>query len=119
MTIEIPHNHDVFHAIADPTRRRLLELLRHGERSVSTLADAFAITRPGVSKHLQVLEDAGLVTARRAGRETHYALHPDLVHQGPLHAVATWLHGFAHHTPAAPTPPSPSVRLPTWTPDLD
>jgi DNA-binding transcriptional ArsR family regulator len=57
----------VFEALADPTRRRLLELLAAGERSAGELAGEFAISRPGVSRHLRVLREAGLVRTRGAG----------------------------------------------------
>ena len=65
---------DVFHAVGDPTRRRLLVLLGKGERPVNALARPFRMTRPAVSQHLRVLRRAGLVTVRRAGRERYYRL---------------------------------------------
>ncbi len=65
---------DVFEAIADPTRRQLLDLLGDGPRPVNELARPFAMTRAAVSQHLRVLRDAGLVTARRSGREHYYRL---------------------------------------------
>ena len=65
---------DVFHAIADPTRRRILELLVEGERSVRRLAERFPVSRPAISQHLRVLRRAGLVSERRVGRERRYSL---------------------------------------------
>jgi DNA-binding transcriptional ArsR family regulator len=65
---------DVFHAIGEPTRRRLVDLLGHGEQPVNRLARPFAITRPAISQHLRVLREAGLVTVRREGREHYYRL---------------------------------------------
>ena len=65
---------DVFTAIAHPARRQLLDLLAERERSVSQLAEPFAMSRPAVSQHLRILLDAGLVRERRAGRERRYAL---------------------------------------------
>jgi DNA-binding transcriptional ArsR family regulator len=65
---------DVFHAIADPTRRRLLDHLARGESHVNALAAPFRMSRPAVSQHLRILLDAGLVDARRHGRERHYRL---------------------------------------------
>ncbi|HKG95932.1 MAG TPA: metalloregulator ArsR/SmtB family transcription factor [Gemmatimonadaceae bacterium] len=65
---------DVFHALADPTRRRLLELLRGGERPVHELAGTFRVTRPAISQHLRVLLRAGLVGETRAGRLRLYRL---------------------------------------------
>jgi len=62
----------VFHALADPTRRRILERLKRGEASVQELADPLPISQPAVSKHLKVLEEAGLV-ARRNDRQKRYA----------------------------------------------
>jgi DNA-binding transcriptional ArsR family regulator len=76
----------VFEALADPTRRRLLELLAAGERSAGALAGEFAISRPGVSRHLRVLRDAGLVRTRGDGRRRLYSLDP-----GPLDEVDAWL----------------------------
>lgn len=77
---------DVFTAIADPTRRGLLDLLGRGERTVLALASHFAMTLSAVSQHLRRLRDAGLVRVRRDGRERVYRLNP-----GPLKAVADWV----------------------------
>jgi DNA-binding transcriptional ArsR family regulator len=76
----------VFAALADPTRRRLLELLAAGERSAGSLAAEFGISRPGVSRHLRVLREAGLVRVRGDGQRRLYAVDP-----GPLAEVAEWL----------------------------
>ena len=76
----------VFAALADPTRRRLLELLAAGERSAGELADEFAISRPGVSRHLRVLREAGLVRIRDDGPRRLYSVDP-----GPLDEVDAWL----------------------------
>ena len=76
----------VFAALADPTRRRLLELLAAGERSAGELAREFAISRPGVSRHLRVLREAGLVRARGEGQRRLYSV--DLA---PLDEVDAWL----------------------------
>ena len=73
-THSAPPSSDVFAAISDPTRRRLLDLLGAGPRPVNELARPFAMTRPAVSQHLRILRDAGLVSARRAGREQYYRL---------------------------------------------
>ncbi|MDF2890811.1 MAG: ArsR family transcriptional regulator [Clostridia bacterium] len=69
--------HDVFQAIADPTRRELLSLLAEKEMSVTIISDHFPITRTAVSKHLRVLSEAGLVTEQKVGRETRYKLQPE------------------------------------------
>ena len=76
----------VFDALADPTRRRLLELLATGERSAGELAGQFDISRPGVSRHLRVLREAGLVRARGAGQRRLYSVDP-----APLAEVEEWL----------------------------
>ena len=73
-------------ALGDPTRRRLLELLRDGPRPVGELAARLPVGRPAVSKHLRVLEGAGLVEHRSVGTRNLYALAP----QG-LTALQQWL----------------------------
>ncbi|HEY1423928.1 MAG TPA: metalloregulator ArsR/SmtB family transcription factor [Candidatus Acidoferrum sp.] len=68
---------EVFTALSDPTRRGLFERLsREGELTVRVLTDDSGVSQPAVSKHLGVLKHAGLVRARREGRETHYRAHP-------------------------------------------
>src|SRR6478735_3410387 len=68
---------EVFKALADPTRRALLdELFREDGQTLSALEEHFAMTRFGVMKHLRVLEDAGLVVVRRRGREKLHFLNP-------------------------------------------
>jgi DNA-binding transcriptional ArsR family regulator len=62
----------VFHALADPNRRRILERLKRGDATVQELADPLPISQPAVSKHLKVLEEAGLV-GRRNDRQKRYA----------------------------------------------
>jgi len=76
----------VFAALADPTRRRLLELLAAGEKSAGELAVEFSISRPGVSRHLRVLREAGLVRSRGDGQRRLYSVDP-----GPLAEVEQWL----------------------------
>ena len=68
---------DPFNAIAEPRRRHILEFLACDERSVSEIADSLELNQPSVSKHLIVLRDVGLVTARRAGRRTMYRTNAD------------------------------------------
>lgn len=77
---------DVWSALADPTRRRLLDRLSGGERPVKTLADDFDVTLSAVSQHLRVLRQVGLVEERRAGRERWYR-----VNARPLRQVARWV----------------------------
>jgi DNA-binding transcriptional ArsR family regulator len=81
---------DVFHAIAHPARRAILVRLKGGERAASQLAAPFAMSFAAVSQHLRVLEDAELVSVRRAGRLRLYRLHPR-----PLREVVSWTHEFA------------------------
>ncbi len=68
---------DVFQILADPTRRRLVDALRGGERSVNQLVEMVDIGQPGVSRQLQVLEDANFVVVRPQGRQRFYALRPE------------------------------------------
>lgn len=77
---------DIFHAIADPTRRAILDRLQHGEQPVKQLAEPFAMSLPAVSQHLQVLCDVGLVTQQRDGRQRIYRLNPT-----PLQEVSDWV----------------------------
>jgi DNA-binding transcriptional ArsR family regulator len=65
---------DVLSAAAEPSRRRLLQLLGNGPTTVSGLASHFSSTRPAISQHLRVLADAGLVTAEKRGRQRIYRL---------------------------------------------
>lgn len=66
------NRHDVFSAIADPTRRRLLDLLQDGEHSVGALMPHFDMTIGAISQHLRILLEAGLVTRRKDGRFRYY-----------------------------------------------
>ena len=70
-------NGDEFAALADPTRRAVLERLREGPRPVGELARDLPVSRPAVSQHLRVLKDAGLVTERREGTRRLYRIDPD------------------------------------------
>jgi DNA-binding transcriptional ArsR family regulator len=65
-----------FEALAEPNRRRILDLLREGERPAGELVDALAISQPGVSKHLKHLREAGLVSVRADGQRRLYRLEP-------------------------------------------
>jgi DNA-binding transcriptional ArsR family regulator len=68
---------DVFQILADPTRRRIVDALREGERSVGELVARVDIGQPGVSRQLQILEDAQFVVVRPEGRRRLYALRPE------------------------------------------
>jgi DNA-binding transcriptional ArsR family regulator len=76
-------------ALADPTRRRVLELVRDRELPAGELASAFPISRPAVSRHLRVLREAGLVTERRDGRLRFYRADPR-----PLAELRAWLDAY-------------------------
>jgi DNA-binding transcriptional ArsR family regulator len=80
---------DAFRAIADPTRRAILDRLRAGPANAGTLAADFRSSRPAVSRHLRVLREARLVTDTQVGRERIYAVNPV-----PLQTVAGWLEGY-------------------------
>jgi DNA-binding transcriptional ArsR family regulator len=84
-------NSDAFHAVADPTRRAILDQLRVGSAAVTEIAANFRMSRPAVSKHLRVLREARLVTEKRDGRQRIYELTP-----GPLLECAHWLEGYRH-----------------------
>jgi DNA-binding transcriptional ArsR family regulator len=76
-------------AIADPIRRRVLELVRDEELPAGAIAAQFAVSRPAVSRHLRVLRESGLVQERRVGRERLYRADP-----GPLAELRSWLDGY-------------------------
>ena len=83
---------DPFNAIAEPRRRHILELLASEERSVGEIGEALEISQPSVSKHLHVLLDVGLVSARRHGRQTMYRTNPEA-----LRGIHEWSGMFARH----------------------
>lgn len=100
-----PASDDVFRALADPSRRAILALLRVRARPVREIAAHFPVSRPAISKHLRQLDRAGLVRVQCRGRERLYSLAP-----GPLETVREWLDG----SPEAPPPnrPRSSHRAP-------
>jgi DNA-binding transcriptional ArsR family regulator len=79
----------VFNALADPTRRAVLDLLRAGTRPAGEIARAFPVSRPAISKHLRILRRAHLVEERRQGRHRFYQLNPE-----PLKAVDSWIEHY-------------------------
>jgi DNA-binding transcriptional ArsR family regulator len=78
-----------FEAIAEPNRRRLLDLLREGEQPAGDLVEATGLSQPGVSKHLKLLREAGLVSMRPDGQRRLYRLEP-----GELAELDAWLAPF-------------------------
>ncbi|MEZ5376830.1 MAG: metalloregulator ArsR/SmtB family transcription factor [Acidimicrobiales bacterium] len=79
----------VLDVIAEPTRRRILDAVRDGERSVSELVEVVGMHQPGVSRHLKVLRDAGLVEVRRDAQRRLYRLRVE-----PLRALDEWLEPY-------------------------
>jgi DNA-binding transcriptional ArsR family regulator len=79
----------VFAALADPTRVRILDLLRRRERSVGELVEQFKLTQPAVSQHLRVLKEAGLVASRAEAQRRIYRINP-----APLRELDTWLRPY-------------------------
>jgi DNA-binding transcriptional ArsR family regulator len=65
----------VFKALSDPTRREILRLLGHGEKTAGELAESFDMTKPSMSHHFAVLKEAELVSSRRDGQQIYYALN--------------------------------------------
>jgi len=78
-----------FEVLAEPTRRRILDLLQPGEQSVGDLVDRLGLSQPGVSKHLRVLRDAGLVSVRSDAQRRWYRIRPE-----PLAEVDAWLEPY-------------------------
>ena len=79
----------VFETLADPTRLRLVEELRAGERSVGALVEAVGMSQPGVSRHLRILHDAGFVRARADGQRRLYSLR-----RQPFRELAAWVEDY-------------------------
>lgn len=80
---------DVFHALADPHRRTIIDRLHDGPATVSELAAIVPVARPGVSRHLRVLREAGLVTVSSSGQFRHYRLEA-----APLAQLDNWLETY-------------------------
>lgn len=79
----------IYEAIADPTRRQILDLLRERPRNVGELVDALDISQPGVSKHLRLLREVGLVNVRQDAQRRWYELQPE-----PLAELDAWLETY-------------------------
>jgi DNA-binding transcriptional ArsR family regulator len=77
---------DAFQTLADPTRRRIVESLRHGERQVGDIVKQSGIHQSGVSRHLRILSDAGFVAVRPDGQRRLYSLRPE-----PFRQLDRWL----------------------------
>lgn len=132
----VPADLDVFHAVADRNRRRILDLLIEHEGPVKDLLPSFGISQPSVSEHLRILRNVGLVEARKRGRMRIYRVVPQR-----LKDIADWLTKFddARSRPFGPIPPdgtqpvpsdgarlsdrpgapAPTESEPAWTPEID
>ena len=82
---------DAFRALADPTRRAILDLLRGGSRTSGEIAEQFGSSWPTISRHLSVLKDAGLISAEKEGQFMRYEL-ATTVFQDVLEKLAAWTH---------------------------
>lgn len=71
----------IFGALSDPTRRGILEMLSNGAANIRTLAKPFKMSQPAISKHVRVLEDAGLIRREKRGREHHLSVNSKSVEQ--------------------------------------
>jgi DNA-binding transcriptional ArsR family regulator len=89
MLVRVPGEVTVLEVIAEPTRRRILDAVRGGERSVGELVETVGMHQPGVSRHLRVLRDAGLVEVRRDAQRRLYRLRPE-----PLMELDAWLEPY-------------------------
>lgn len=88
----VPAALSVLDVIAEPTRRRILDAVRDGERSVGELVEHVGMHQPGVSRHLKVLRDAGLVEVRSDAQRRLYRLRPE-----PLRELDAWLEPYRVH----------------------
>ena len=116
MLLAMPAELAVLEAIAEPTRLRILDAVRDGERSVGELVETVGMHQPGVSRHLKVLRDAGLVEVRRDAQRRLYRLRPE-----PLMELDAWLEPYRaewtaqldsleRHLRRTATPISPSAK---------
>jgi DNA-binding transcriptional ArsR family regulator len=102
-------------ALADPTRCRIIEILRDGAQPVHVLAAGFDISRPAISRHLRVLKRARLISEKKAGRENVYRLHADR-----LLPVQRWIEGLQPAAKARSEPkskPAPKTKPVAVVPD--
>ena len=80
---------DVFQAVADPTRREILNLLSHNRLNVNAVADNFKISRPAISKHIKILTECGLIKINREGRDRYCEVKLD-----KLNEVSAWVEQY-------------------------
>jgi len=86
---------DIFRALADPTRRAVLERLLEGEKNATELREGLGISQPAVSQHVAVLRSAGLIAEKKNGRHVHYSLSPE-----GLAPVFDWLARYRAYWPS-------------------
>jgi DNA-binding transcriptional ArsR family regulator len=99
-------------ALADPTRERIVRLLAQGERAVGDLAEQLPVSRPAVSKHLRLLEDAGLVHHRSEGTRNLYALEPQALADLRDELDRLWRDALARYALVARNRRRPDPRSP-------
>lgn len=80
---------DVFQAIADPTRREIINLIAHNPLNLNAIADNFAVSRPAISQHIKILMECGLISVKKQGRERYCE-----VELAPLQEVAGWIEQY-------------------------
>ena len=98
----------VFKALADPTRRRVLELLRSGPMSAGELSEHFTVSKPTMSAHFTVLREAGLVESEKAGKTVTYHLNLSVLEEALLGFAQTF--GLGRVRKQAPRQPAPIRR---------
>ena len=81
---------DVFQAIADPTRRKIIDLISHQSMNLKAIADSFNISRPAISQQIKILHECGLVEIKREGRETFCSIQPQ-----ELKKIADWAERYS------------------------
>ncbi len=107
-----PSSNQAFKAIADPTRREILRLLRRGEMTAGDLAERFDMTKPTMSHHFSVLKEADLLTSRRDGQQIWYGLNTTVVQD-----LMAWVMDLIHTEdepkdakPETKTPPEENIK---------
>lgn len=81
---------DVFQAIADPTRREIINLIAHKKLNLNAVADNFNISRPAISKHIKILTECGLIVIKQQGRERYCEAHLETLNQ-----VSKWIEQYS------------------------
>lgn len=80
---------DVFQAIADPTRRQIIDLIAHEQMNLNAIAENFDVSRPAISQHIKILVECGLIVVVKQGRERYCQVKPE-----PLSEVAQWVEQY-------------------------